>query len=385
MKHLKKTQTGSATQVEQNSDHQARVILLGVDVHADQYKVVRQFDHGPMQPAQSMKPDKFVQWAEKQKNLADRVVVCYEAGTFGYTPARRLEEVGVECLVMVPINLDEGNTGVSNDRLDARRICQRLSRYIHGDREALTLVRIPTVQEEQDRDLGRQRNALIKDIRRQAERGRGYLRRYGYRVKGRWWQNPRWQQLQERLPIAMITYLERWKKTLEALQQSLAEVNSQLIAQAENFLQENDLRLPLGMGLLSFELLRLEVCDWHRFKNRRAVASMTGLCSSESSTGLRRQQGSVTKHGNPSMRWLLVEMAWRLVRYQPRCRAVWRWLDVLKPGGPKNRSPQRKKAIVAVARQLAVDIWRVMTGQTTFENLGFTLPKAKGKTNTASP
>jgi transposase len=360
--------SGAAT-VAQNVNH-ASLIKLGVDAHADSYRVVRQVDNGPLQPAQNMKPAKFFAWAEKQKSLADRVVVCYEAGTFGFHPARQLEERGVDCLVMVPINLDEGHTRVSNDRLDARRIAVRLDRHLSGDREALNLVRIPTLQEEEQRDLGRQRQTLMGDIRRFTDRGRAYLRKYGYRVKGRWWRASRWEALQELLSVGQREYLQRWVEVLQGLEKVLLEVHSALIAQGEAHLQGRV--LPAGMGLLSYELLRLEVCDWQRFSNRRQVGSLTGLCASESSSGPRRQQGSVTKHGNRLMRWVLVEMAWRLIRYQPQCHAVAPWVQEF--GRLLTTRARRKKIIVAIARQLAVDLWRVATGQTTFEKLNFRMP-----------
>ena len=303
-----KNPKGSPNTVEQKPQR-ASLIKWGVDAHADQYRVVRQMDHGPLQPPQRMKPEKFMAWAEKQKELGERVVACYEAGTFGFDPARPLESRGVECLVMVPIKLDEGNTRVSNDRLDARRIAVRLDRYLSVNRDALNLVRIPTPLEEEQRDLGRQRQTLLRDIKRFADRGRAYLRKYGYRVKGRWWEAPRWEALQTRLSPAMVQYLQRWVDILMSLEKTFVEIHTALIAQAEAHLQGRT--LPVGMGLLSYELVRLEVCDWHRFDNRRQAGSLGGLCASESSSGPRRQQGSITKRGNPLMRWALVEMAWR--------------------------------------------------------------------------
>jgi transposase len=78
----------------------------------------------------------------------------------------------------------------------------------------------------------------------------------------------------------------------------------------------------------------------------------------------------VTKVGNPVIRALLVEMAWRLVRYQPRCHAVRHWLPVLQ-NRCRSGAAARKKAIVAVARVLGVDLWRLATGQTTAVQLGF--------------
>jgi transposase len=364
-----KTHTGPVESTLKKNPAPASLIKLGVDAHAESYRVVRQIDNGPLQPAQNMKFEKFLDWAQKQKSLAKRVVVCYEAGTFGFYPARELEKRGVECLVMVPVKLDEGNTRVSNDRLDARRIAVRLDRYLSGNKEALNLVRIPTPEQEEQRDLGRQRQTVLKDIKRYADRGRSYLRKAGLRIKGRWWEGRHWKELLPRLSAVQEQYLVRWVEILKQLCSVLSEVHAALIAQAEVHLQGKV--LPQGMGLLSYELLRLEVCDWKRFNNRRQVASLTGLCASESSSGQSRQQGSVTKHGNPLMRWVLVEMAWRMVRYQPHCHAVAKWLESL--AAPKLTSAKRKKIIVAIARQLAVDLWRVATGQSTFAKLKFIL------------
>lgn len=373
MMKTNKTPKGSAGATLKQNVPRASLIKLGVDAHADSYRVVRQIDHGPLQPPQCMRPDRFLAWAEKQKAHADRVVACYEAGTFGFHPARELEKRGVECLVMVPVRLDEGHSRVSTDRLDARRIAVRLDRYLAGDQEALNPVRIPTPQPEEQRDLGRQRQTVVGDIKRYADRGRAYLRKYGRRVKGRWWEGTGWELLAQSLSEVQREYLQRWVSILQELQRVLLRLDAALIAQAEEHLQGR--RLPMGLGLLSYELLRLEVCDWKRFENRRQVGSFSGLCASESSSGPRRRQGPVTKHGHPLVRWVLVEMAWRLVRYQPQCHAVVKWAAEMAAG--QHGSARRKKMIVAIARQLAVDLWRVATEQTTFEKLHFQMPVSK--------
>jgi transposase len=78
-----------------------------------------------------------------------------------------------------------------------------------------------------------------------------------------------------------------------------------------------------------------------------------GLCPRENSSGAQRRQGSISKHGNPRLRAWLVELAWRLVRFQPQYVAA-----------------RRKKAVVAVARRLGVDLWRLATGRATAAQLG---------------
>jgi transposase len=78
------------------------------------------------------------------------------------------------------------------------------------------------------------------------------------------------------------------------------------------------------------------------------------------------------KHGNPRLRAALVECAWRMVRFQPQYPPVKKRLSVLAKGA-RATGAQRKKAIVAVARHLAVDLWRVHTGRNTAVQLGLTI------------
>ena len=61
-------------------------------------------------------------------------------------------------------------------------------------------------------------------------------------------------------------------------------------------------QLPVCLGKLTCEILEREVADWQRFKNRRQVASYTGLCPREDSSSDRRFQGSINKHGNRRLR-----------------------------------------------------------------------------------
>jgi len=119
---------------------------------------------------------------------------------------------------------------------------------------------------------------------------------------------------------------------------------------------------------MTWELLRREVGDWHRFRNRRQVASYTGLCPSEHSSGQSRLQGCISRHGNPRLRHLLIEAVWRLLQFQPQYHAIAKWhsaLTALRLSGAR-----KKKIVVAIARQLAVDLWRLATGRTTAAALG---------------
>jgi len=125
----------------------------------------------------------------------------------------------------------------------------------------------------------------------------------------------------------------------------------------------------VGVGELSMAAIEAEVGDWQRFANRRQVASYTGLCPGVSGTAGRFVNLSVNKCGNRRLRSVLVELAWLLPRYQPGYVPLARWKAVLSGA---NRSA-KKKAVVALARRLAVDLWRIHTGRTTPQKLGLKL------------
>jgi transposase len=163
-------------------------------------------------------------------------------------------------------------------------------------------------------------------------------------------------------PQWMKELLANSQPILVALQQKISALTVQLQSAASP-------DQPRGLGKMTSVLIDREIGDWNRFNNRRQIASYTGLCPGEYSSGNTRLQSCVTKHGNPRLRAALVELAWRLVRFQRDYKAVRKWRQILAKGALATGAA-RKKAIVAVARQLAVDLWRIKTGRLSAEELG---------------
>jgi transposase len=332
--------------------------------------VVRQCDYSLPQPAQRFSPRDFDKWLVKQLTQASRVVVCYEAGCFGYEPARRMQRMGAEVLVIAPQNWDERGKRQAHDKLDAMVMCRRLSEYLSGHHKALSIVCIPTPAEEEARAQVRFREQLRRGIRRMQAMGRSLLLQREVRVSGRWWRGSTWTELCAKVPAWVLAQLETWKALIEANELQAAQVERAITAAAPGA------ELFKGEGRLSHEVLRREMLKAERFQNSRQVGNYFGLCPSESSSGSSQLRGSITKTGNPRLRRILIEMAWRLVRYQPEYRGCKRWAGVLgiktadQPAPPKSPSSARKKAIVALARQLAVDLWRLNTKRITAAELG---------------
>jgi transposase len=348
--------------VEQVANIKPQTIKLGLDVHADTIVVVRILDHSAPQPAQKFTPAKFSEWVKTQLSQGQQVHSCYEAGPFGYGLHRQLVAVGVKNVVVQPVCLDERHTGVNHDKSDARELALRLDRYAAGNTRALATVRVPTLAEEQKRIASRQREQLKREVQRLAAQGRSLLLTQGHREKRGWWEVRRWEVLHVKLPQWLVQRLEVFRRLLAVLSAELDAATTALEAAAPA-------ARPKGLGGLTYEVMEREVGDWNRFDNRRQVGSYTGLCGGVSSSGKSHRLLSITKHGNARLRTALVEMAWRLVLWQPECKLVRKWRPVM--GNPKATKGARKKAIVAIARQLAVDVWRWRTGRVQPQDLGW--------------
>lgn len=190
--------------------------------------------------------------------------------------------------------------------------------------------------------------------------GHGLALAQGVRAPADWWAPAHWSAFAPQLPAWLRSHLARWQRQAVRLDEELERLTPQIEAQVAGQ------ALPKGLGALTAALLDSESLDWSRFENRRGPASYTGLCPSENSSGASRRQGSVTKHGNPRVRHLLVEAIWRMLACQPDYRPL---RQVRAALGAR----ARKRAAVAAARRLAIDLWRLHTGRRTPAQLGLRL------------
>ena len=335
-------------------------IKLGIDVHQDFYVVVMQLGGTNPKPAQRFQKEAFLHWAGKLAGHGIEVYAVYEACGFGFGLQRQLTTLGIKCYLVCPQKLDEHNKRVKTDGLDAKALCLRLDRFVQGNAEALALVRVPTEEEEQKRAIHRQREQMVKVRKRLEAQGRSLMVNHGMEPVSNWWKERTFAALS--LPKWMKELLQNMQPILLGLQEKIQALTMQLQNAAAP-------RQPRGFGSLSSVVIDREIGNWKRFSNRRQVGSYTGLCPGEYSSGNTRVQGCVTKHGNPRLRAALVEAAWRLVRFQPQYPPVIKWRRILAKGALATGAA-RKKAIVAVARQLAVDLWRIRTGRVRAEELG---------------
>jgi len=133
----------------------------------------------------------------------------------------------------------------------------------------------------------------------------------------------------------MKELLSNSQPILVALQEKIAALTVQLQSAASS-------DQPRGLGKTTSVIIDREIGNWNRFSNRRQIASYTGLCRGEYSSGNTRLQSCVTKHGNSRLRAALVELAWRLVRFQPNYHPVRKWRQILTKGAPGHWSRAQK-------------------------------------------
>jgi len=353
------------TQAQAN---QAEAIYLGIDLHKVSISITRIIDHSTPQPAQRFTWAKFWGFAQKQSAQAKKVYAVYEAGAFGFWVQRKLQEMGIQCYVTHPEKLDPQHKRVQTDKLDSRHLADKLQRYVLGNTRAMVKVYVPTVAEEQQRIQARHRRSLAKQLQMLRARGRGLLLSQGIFETTGWWDKSRWERLRPQVSPELCAALEDDRALIAELQKLLAAAEKKLKTAAPK-------ELPQGFGRRTFALLLGEICNYQRFKSRRSIGGFTGLCGAVSSSGPYHLDLGINKAGSPYVRTLLIELAWRTVFWQPDYIGLKPWKQLRDGGGLRNKR-RRKIAIVAVARRLAVDIWKWQTGQVTPEKLGWKMAKA---------
>jgi len=333
------------------------MLKLGLDVHLDFTMAVAQEEHSNPKPPRKFGRAELVAQVRQWVGEGIQVFCVQESCGFGFTLHRELEAAGAQSFLITPIAL---NGARKTDKLDARALCLRLSRWLDGNREELKPIRIPTQTEQRRREGSRRRKFLQRLIRMLANRGHGQVAEDQHvQLPGRWWGARNWRKL-DGLDPWVRQRLEQLRELILALEAQVQGLEAQLVARLK------EQKIPKGLGEISLVTLDDEVCDWGRFNNRKAIGSYTGCCPGEHSSGGKRRLGSIDRMGNGRVRTILVEAVWRLLAWQPGWKSALKYRARLAEG-----AAIKKKTVVALARRLAIDLWRWRTGRATLEELGW--------------
>jgi len=366
---MKQKLTGKSIEQGSGEGKCNRVLKLGLDMHYRQVTVAMQEEAGAIKAVGRMGHDGFEHWVERKREAGWEIYSCYEAGASGYWLHRDLEQMGVKNLVVAPKAMGQ-DKAQKTDRRDSAELVDQLDRYLGGNRKALSPVAIPSIEQEQKRALIRYHRQIMADRSRYEARGKGLLCAQGIEVQGKWWQPQAWKELKThgRFQSWMQTQLQGWRSKLLSAEQEQQKLRKQIEALAPAL-------LPKGVGAYSAVALEYELKGLARFKTARALSSYTGLCPGIHSSDGRGKEGSINRCGNAAVRWNLVEMVWRLLKWQPHYQVVGQL------GAALVRSKRaRKRLVVKAARQLAIDLWRLETGRITAQELGLVMqPTSKAK------
>lgn len=290
----------------------------------------------------------------------------YEAGRDGFWLHRWLEAQGITNRVIDAASLEVATARKrrKTDRLDARLLLRKLIAFWGGDRRVFSVVEVPPEEVEALRRLERERQRLVEEATGHSNRIRSLLALEGHtgvgvdrRLRERLAELRRWDGTA--LPSCLVAEIERelerleqvraQRRAVEAEQRRRVEASDAEVMQVVRALE----RLK-GVGPSSAWILSLEMLGWRRFANRKQVAALAGLAPTPYASGASEREHGIDKHGNRRVRAVMVELAWRWLRWQPGS-ALSRWFWARYGHGSRR---QRRIGIVALARRLLVALWR---------------------------
>jgi transposase len=250
--------------------------------------------------------------------------------------------------------------------VDVTALLRLLMRYDSGEEEALHMIRIPTVAEEDQRRLNRERDRLLKERGAHSARIKSLLIAHGIELD-------KISDLPALLPTAKAAVIgyelaEDLKSELQREYERYTQVDDQIkglekeqIKRAEaadipaikNIKQLMSLK---GVGWQSSWILTMEFFNWRQFKNAKQLGACAGLTPTPYDSGDSTREQGISKAGNKRIRKLMVELSWLWLRYQPSS-GLSQWFEKRFGHGGKR---MRRIGIVAMARKLLVGLWRYL-------------------------
>jgi len=298
-----------------------------------------------------------------------RIVSCYEAGRDGFWLHRYLLNQEVENVVVdsSSIEVNRRKRRAKTDRIDARKLLRMLMRYHGGERKLWRVVRVPSVEAEDGRQLSRELESLNKERTSHRNRIRGLLIREGLEVK-----NPSGKTFLEELdslytwdgkglPGDFKARIVREYERLRMVEEQmgiLRKEREKRVGSAETLSMRKvaQLRTLYGIGVTSSWDFVMEMFGWREFRNRREVGAFAGLTPTPYDSGGSQREQGISKAGRGRIRALNIQIAWGWLRFQPQSKLS-QWYQERFAGGG---SRMRRIGIVAVARKLLIDLWRYL-------------------------
>lgn len=298
------------------------------------------------------------------------VISCYEAGREGFWLHRYLDSCGIANVVVdsSSIEVSRRKRRAKTDRLDAGSLVRMLVRFSAGDKKVWSVVRVPSVEQEDARHVHRELETLKKERTMHRNRMRSLVKLHGIEIG-----NPSRKDFATYIetirlwdgtvvPGELRARLIREHERLRSVEEQMRALEKERRERIRQALTESDRRVRqlmslCGIGITSAWVFEKEFFGWRTFSNRRQVGACAGLTPTPYDSGKSRREQGISKAGNRRIRKLIVEISWYWLRYQPNSELS-RWFNERFAHGGKR---MRRIGIVAVARKLLIALWRYRT------------------------
>ena len=244
-----------------------------------------------------------------------------------------------------------------NDKVDARTLA-RLARI---DKDLLHPIRHRSEKAQVDLAMLRARDALVQVRTKLINCARGMVKSVGGRLPGASGECFA-KKVREHIPNAIRDALTPVLDQIEQIGTQLRDYDKRIEQMAKtDYASTKLMRQIPGVGVLTSMAFTLTIDDPYRFGKSRDVAAYLGLLPRQSDSGESKPQLSITKAGDHMVRRLLVGCAHYVLGHFGPDSDLRRWGLSLAARGGKNA---KKRAVVAVARKLAVVMHKLwVTGE----------------------
>ena len=298
-----------------------------------------------------------------------RVVVIHEAGLDAFWIHRALQTHDIESYIVDPASIatSRRRRRAKTDSIDGEALVRALLAYKRGEPRVCAMVKAPSPEEEDRRQVCRERRSLVAERVEHVNRIKGLLFAQG--IVGyepvRRDRRARLEALrtgdQRPLPCHLKQRISRELDRLELILDQIRTVEGQrdklLSSQAGVSRSAPALLQKLrGVGPEFAAVLWSEGLYRH-FENRRQLASYAGLAPTPWQSGAVAREQGVSKAGNARIRTTMIQLSWLWLRHQPTSALTLWFHQRAKAAGGRNR----RVLIVALARKLLVGLWKFTT------------------------
>src|SRR6202140_4149628 len=289
-----------------------------------------------------------------------RCRIALETGMHSPWVSRLLSELGHQVIVAHARNVRLiGESRKKDDRLDARTLARI-------DPQLLSPVKHRSAKAQADLTVIRARAGLVRARTALVNTARGLAKSYGERRRGCNVRNMNPEKAAALSP-ELRTALEPLLAGIESLSERIRECHEGIerLAQ-ESYPQVAQLKQVKGVGTLIALTFLLTLEDAHRFRQSRDVGCYLGLQPGRRNSGQSESPMHISKEGDPYLRTLLVQGAHHILGPFGVDSDLRRWgLKLAEHGGKSGK----KRAIIAVARKLAVLLHHLWVSGEVYEPL----------------